>query len=118
MGGGRRVCGRGARCTIASWRAPRTAPRRSGDATRLARAHRRSYPATRARSAGCAPPPPSLPVVRVRIVRLQTRNPVVGAALLVLVLALLAAVVAVGLTLLAALAAVGGAALLGRRVLR
>lgn len=55
--------------------------------------------------------------MRIRIVRLQTRNPVVGAALLVLLLALVAAVLAVGLTLLAALAVAGGAVLLGRRVL-
>lgn len=59
--------------------------------------------------------------MRVRILRFQTRNPVLGAIVLVLVLALLAAVFAVGLTLLAGLAVagavVGGGALLARRAL-
>ena len=56
--------------------------------------------------------------MQVRIVQLRSRNPVVAALVLVVVLALLAAVVAVGFTLLAGAAVVGGAALLARRVLR
>lgn len=56
--------------------------------------------------------------MRVRTVRFQTRNPIVGAAILILVLALLVAVFTVGLTLLAGVAVVGGAGLLVRRALR
>lgn len=56
--------------------------------------------------------------MQVRIVQLRSRNPVVVALVLVVVLALLAAVVAVGFTLLAGAAVVGGAGLLARRVLR
>ena len=48
----------------------------------------------------------------------RTRNPIVGALILLLVLAVLAAVFTVGLTLLAGLAVVGGAGLLVRRALR
>ncbi|MGZ8379874.1 MAG: hypothetical protein ACXW0Z_21815 [Gemmatirosa sp.] len=55
--------------------------------------------------------------MRPRLFRFQIRNPVVAVALLIVVLALVAAVVAVGLTLLAGLAAVGAAGLLARRAL-
>lgn len=55
--------------------------------------------------------------MRVRILRFQTRNPLVAAVLLIVLLALVAAVVAVGFTLLAGLAAVGAAGLLARRAL-
>lgn len=54
----------------------------------------------------------------VRIVQLRSRNPVVVALVLVVVLALLAAVFAVGVTLLTAAAVVGGAGLLARRARR
>ena len=56
--------------------------------------------------------------MRVRTVHFRTRNPIVGAVLLLLLLAVLAAVFTVGLTLLAGLAVVGGAGLLVRRALR
>ena len=59
--------------------------------------------------------------MQIRVVRFSTRSPLVGAALVALVLAVLVAVVvavvAVGVTLAVAVAAVGGAALLARRVL-
>jgi hypothetical protein len=55
--------------------------------------------------------------VRARIFRLQTRNPIVAVALLIVVLALIAAVVAVGFTLLAGAAVLGAAGLLVRRAL-
>ena len=53
---------------------------------------------------------------RIRVVRLQSRNPLVGIALLLLVLALLAAVVVFGMALLAGAAVLGGAVYLGRRL--
>ncbi len=56
--------------------------------------------------------------MRVRTAHFRTRNPIVGAVILLLVLAVLAAVFTVGLTLLAGLAVVGGAGLLVRRALR
>jgi ABC-type transport system involved in cytochrome bd biosynthesis fused ATPase/permease subunit len=56
--------------------------------------------------------------MRVRTVPFRTRNPIVGALVLLVVLAIVAAVFTVGLTLLAGLAVVGGAALLVRRALR
>jgi ABC-type transport system involved in cytochrome bd biosynthesis fused ATPase/permease subunit len=56
--------------------------------------------------------------MRVRTVQFRTRNPIVGAVVLLIVLAILAAVFTVGLTLLAGLAVVGGAGLLVRRALR
>ena len=56
--------------------------------------------------------------MRVRTVHFRTRNPIVGALLLLLLLAVVAAVFTVGLTLLAGLAVVGGAGLLVRRALR
>ena len=56
--------------------------------------------------------------MRVRTMHFRTRNPIVGALVLLLVLAVLAAVFTVGLTLLAGLAVVGGAGLLVRRALR
>jgi ABC-type transport system involved in cytochrome bd biosynthesis fused ATPase/permease subunit len=56
--------------------------------------------------------------MRVRTVQFRTRNPIVGAAVVLLVLAVLLAVFTVGLTLLAGLAVVGGAGLLVRRALR
>ena len=56
--------------------------------------------------------------MRVRTVQFRTRNPIVGAAILLVVLAILAAVFTVGLTLLAGVALVGGAGLLVRRALR
>jgi O-antigen ligase len=52
----------------------------------------------------------------IRIVRLQTRNPLVAALLAVLVLAVLAAVVVFGAALLAGVAVVGGAAVAVRRL--
>jgi hypothetical protein len=51
-----------------------------------------------------------------RVVRFQSRNPVVVALVVALLLAVLVLVLTVGLAVGAALAAVGGAALLVRRV--
>ena len=53
----------------------------------------------------------------IRVVRFQSRNPIVVAAVVALLLAVLAVVLTVGLAVGAALAVVGGAALLSRRVL-
>lgn len=55
--------------------------------------------------------------MRARIFRLQSRNPLVAVALLIVLLALIAAVVAVGVTLLAGAAVLGAAGLLVRRAL-
>src|SRR5205807_2314751 len=61
--------------------------------------------------------PPNGSSTRMRVVRFQTRNPLVGIALLVLVLAVLAVVFAASVTLLAGAAVVGGVGLLARRML-
>jgi hypothetical protein len=53
----------------------------------------------------------------IRVVRFRSRNPLVGVALLVLVLAVLAVLLTLGLALAAGLAAVAGAAVLARRAL-
>ena len=55
--------------------------------------------------------------MQIRIIRLSGRNPLVGAALLVAVAAIVVALVVFGLALLAGLAAVGGVVLLARRLL-
>jgi len=56
--------------------------------------------------------------MRIRVVRFQSRNPVVAALVVALVLALLVALLTVGVAVGGALAAVGGAAVLVRRGLR
>jgi hypothetical protein len=56
--------------------------------------------------------------MRIRTVHLQTRNPIVAVALLLVVLALLAALFTVGIAVAGVLAVVGGAGLLARRALR
>ena len=53
-----------------------------------------------------------------RVFRLQSRNPVVGVALLVVLIAIVLAVLAVGLTVLAGAAVLGAVGLLARRALR
>ena len=55
--------------------------------------------------------------MQIRFLRFTSRNPLVGAALLVAVVALVLALVVFGLALLAGLAAAGGVALLARRLL-
>jgi hypothetical protein len=55
--------------------------------------------------------------MQIRIVRLQSRHPIVGAALLLGAVALVLALVVLGLALAAGLTAVGGVALLARRLL-
>lgn len=55
--------------------------------------------------------------MQIRFIRLSSRNPLVGAMLLVAVVALVLAIVVFGLALLAGLAAAGGVALLARRLL-
>lgn len=51
------------------------------------------------------------------VVHFRTRNPLVGALILVVALGLLALVLALGVTVGVALAVLGGATLLGRRLL-
>jgi len=53
-----------------------------------------------------------------RVVRLNVRNPLVAAAVLLIVLAVILLVLGLGVALLAAGAVVGGVGLLARRVLR
>lgn len=53
-----------------------------------------------------------------KVVRLQTRNPLVALAVLLIVVAVVLLVLGLGVALLAGGAVIGGAALLGRRVLR
>jgi hypothetical protein len=53
--------------------------------------------------------------MRMRVVRFESRNPVVVALVAALLVALLVALLTVGLAVAAGLAAVGGAALLARR---
>jgi hypothetical protein len=53
--------------------------------------------------------------MRMRVIRFESRNPVVVALFVALLLALLVALLTVGLAVGAGLAAVGGAALLARR---
>lgn len=55
--------------------------------------------------------------MQIRVIRLGSRNPLVGAALLLVAVAVLVALVVFGLALLAGLTAVGGVALLARRLL-
>jgi hypothetical protein len=52
----------------------------------------------------------------IRVIRLQSRNPVVGLVVLLLVLALVLAIVTAGVTLLAGAAVLGGAAYAVRRL--
>ena len=55
---------------------------------------------------------------RIRVVRLNTRNPIVALAVVLLVVAVLLLVLGAGAALLAGGAVIGGATLLARRVLR
>ncbi|HEY0971804.1 MAG TPA: hypothetical protein VGE02_12620 [Gemmatimonadales bacterium] len=55
--------------------------------------------------------------MQIRIIRLQSRNPLVSAALLLAAVAAVVALVIFGLAILAGLTVVGGAALLARRLL-
>lgn len=56
--------------------------------------------------------------MHVRIFRLNVRNPLIGALLLLVALAFVIAAVVFGLTLLVGAVALGGVALLARRILR
>ena len=55
--------------------------------------------------------------MQIRIIRLQNRHPLVGAALLLGAVALVLALIVLGLALVAGLTAVGGVVLLARRLL-